>query len=31
MSVLKIDHLSKRFGGLKAVSDVTFDVPEKSI
>ncbi len=31
MSVLKIDHLSKRFGGLKAVSDVSFEVPERCI
>jgi len=30
-AALSIKHLSKRFGGLKAVSDVTFDVPEKSI
>jgi len=30
-AALSIKNLSKRFGGLKAVSDVTFDVPEKSI
>jgi len=31
MSVLTIEHLSKRFGGLKAVSDVSFSVPERAI
>ena len=31
MSVLSLRGVSKRFGGLKAVSDVTFEVPEKSI
>ena len=31
MSGLSLSHVSKTFGGLKAVADVTFDVPEKSI
>lgn len=31
MSALKLTHVSKRFGGLKAVSDVSFEVPEKTI
>ncbi len=31
MSALVVRKLSKRFGGLKAVSDVTFEVPEKCI
>lgn len=31
MSVLALSHVSKTFGGLKAVADVTFSVPEKSI
>jgi branched-chain amino acid transport system ATP-binding protein len=31
VSALVLEHVSKRFGGLKAVSDVTFTVPEKSI
>ncbi|MFO0550317.1 MAG: ABC transporter ATP-binding protein [Polyangiaceae bacterium] len=31
MSVLTLKSVSKRFGGLKAVSDVTFEVPERSI
>ncbi|NUP10888.1 MAG: ABC transporter ATP-binding protein [Polyangiaceae bacterium] len=28
---LKLEHVSKRFGGLKAVSNVTFEVPASSI
>ncbi|MFZ5353273.1 MAG: ABC transporter ATP-binding protein [Bacillota bacterium] len=31
MSILKIDRLSISFGGLKAVDDLSFEVPEKSI
>jgi branched-chain amino acid transport system ATP-binding protein len=31
VSALQVRKLSKRFGGLKAVSDVTFEVPEKRI
>ncbi len=31
MSALKLEHVSRRFGGLKAVSDVSFEVPERSI
>lgn len=31
MSALEVKGLSKRFGGLKAVSDVSFVVPERSI
>ena len=31
MSALTLANVSKRFGGLKAVSDVSFAVPEKSI
>jgi branched-chain amino acid transport system ATP-binding protein len=31
MSALTLAKVSKRFGGLKAVSDVSFEVPEKSI
>ncbi|HTJ81029.1 MAG TPA: ABC transporter ATP-binding protein, partial [Polyangiaceae bacterium] len=31
MSALVLESVSKRFGGLNAVSDVTFSVPEKSI
>jgi branched-chain amino acid transport system ATP-binding protein len=31
MSALEVRRLSKRFGGLRAVSDVTFQVPERSI
>jgi branched-chain amino acid transport system ATP-binding protein len=31
MALLKIDSLSKRFGGLQAVNNVTFEVPEGSI
>jgi branched-chain amino acid transport system ATP-binding protein len=31
MSVLKLEHVSKTFGGLRAVSDVSFSVPERSI
>ena len=29
--ILVADHISKHFGGLAAVSDVSFDIPEKSI
>ena len=29
--MLEVRHLSKTFGGLKAVSDVSLDVPEGSI
>ncbi len=31
MSALVLEKVSKRFGGLKAVSDVSFEVPEKCI
>jgi ABC-type branched-subunit amino acid transport system ATPase component len=31
MALLEIDHVSKRFGGLRAVSDVTFSVEEGTI
>ena len=31
MSLLSIQHLTKRFGGLIAVNDVTFDVAEREI
>ena len=31
MSVLKVDHLTKRFGGLTAVSDLSFEIPEGTI
>ena len=31
MSALKLRNVSKRFGGLRAVSDVSFEVPERSI
>ncbi|MBL9028456.1 MAG: ABC transporter ATP-binding protein [Myxococcales bacterium] len=31
MAALELVHVSKRFGGLKAVSDVSFTVPERSI
>jgi branched-chain amino acid transport system ATP-binding protein len=31
MTALVLEHVSKRFGGLKAVSDVSFTVPERSI
>jgi branched-chain amino acid transport system ATP-binding protein len=31
MSALVLENVSKRFGGLKAVSDVSFSVPEKCI
>jgi branched-chain amino acid transport system ATP-binding protein len=31
VSALSLSHVSKRFGGLRAVSDVSFEVPEKSI
>ncbi len=31
MSALELRHVSKRFGGLKAVSDVSFTVPERCI
>jgi len=31
MAALDLKHVSKRFGGLKAVSDVSFTVPERSI
>ena len=31
MSLLEIRNVSKRFGGLKAISDVSFDVPEEKM
>lgn len=31
MSVLKMDHVSKRFGGLVAVNDLSFEVKERTI
>jgi branched-chain amino acid transport system ATP-binding protein len=31
MSMLALDHLTKRFGGLVAVSDLTLEVPERTI
>jgi branched-chain amino acid transport system ATP-binding protein len=31
MAALELVHVSKRFGGLRAVSDVSFTVPERSI
>jgi branched-chain amino acid transport system ATP-binding protein len=30
-AVLRAEHLTKRFGGLTAVDDVSFDIPERSI
>ena len=31
MALLEVDHVSKRFGGLRAVSDVTFSIGENTI
>jgi branched-chain amino acid transport system ATP-binding protein len=31
MALLEVDHVSKRFGGLRAVSDVTFSIHENTI
>jgi branched-chain amino acid transport system ATP-binding protein len=31
MALLEVDHVSKRFGGLRAVSDVTFSIDENTI
>lgn len=31
MSVLKVSHLTKRFGGLTAVSDLSFEIPQGTI
>jgi len=30
-SILRAEHITKRFGGLLAVDDVSFDIPERSI
>jgi ABC-type branched-subunit amino acid transport system ATPase component len=31
MALLEVDHVSKRFGGLRAVSDITFSIDENTI
>ena len=31
MALLEVDHVSKRFGGLRAVSDLTFSIDENTI
>jgi branched-chain amino acid transport system ATP-binding protein len=31
LALLELNHVSKRFGGLKAISDVSFDVPEEQM
>ena len=31
MSLLVVDHLAKRFGGLRAVDDLSFEVPALSL
>ena len=31
MSLLVVDHLAKRFGGLRAVDDLSFEVPARAV
>ena len=31
MSLLVVDHLAKRFGGLRAVDDLSFEVPARTV